>query len=160
MDCGYCIETLLEIYKKTSHSDPIYVTLLRHFIRFLTCHQFLTYATIFILTNDWWEWQNSLCWQCMAYYTHPWNSSNENTWPLTIQVIMHGRRVPNPCNVSRVAAHDVLLSPFLPPGKRWWNSYPRNKSIGFDNSYCIYKPVVYRVQYYINFATRLMLKPK
>ena len=37
------------IYRKTSHSDPIYVTLLRHLIRFLTCQQFLKQAMIFLL---------------------------------------------------------------------------------------------------------------
>ena len=36
----------------------------------------------------------------------------------------------------------------------------RDNSIGFDNSRCIWKFVVYRVQYYIHFATGLMLKPK
>ena len=60
--------------------------------------------------------------------------------------------------LAGVAAHDVLLSPFLPPGKRLWTLYLRNKSIGF--TYCIWKPVVYMVQYYIHFATGLMLKPK
>ena len=49
-----------------------------------------------------------------------------------------------------VTAHDVLLSPFLPPGKRLWNSYLRNNSIGFDisigfdNSCWVWKPVVHR----------------
>ena len=42
--------------------------------------------------------------------------------------------------LAGVAAHDVLLSPFLSPGKRLWNSYLRNKSIGFDNTRCICKP--------------------
>ena len=36
--------------------------------------------------------------------------------------------------LAGVAARGVLLSPFLPPGKRLWNLYIRNKSIGFDNS--------------------------
>ena len=48
IDCGYCIERLREIYRKTSHSDPIYVTLLLHLIRFLMWHQFVKYATIFL----------------------------------------------------------------------------------------------------------------
>ena len=52
------------------------------------------------------------------------------------QVIMHGRRGPTHVALAGVAAHDVLLSPFLPPGKRLWNSYLRNKSIGFDNTRC------------------------
>ena len=62
--------------------------------------------------------------------------------------------------LAGLAAHDVLLSPFLPPGKRLGNSYLRNKSIGFNDSRCIWKPVVYRVQYYIHFAIGLMLKPE
>ena len=73
---------------------------------------------------------------------------------------MHGRRVPA-CNVVRVAAQDVLLSPCLPPGERLWNSYLCNNSIGFDNSRCIWKPVVYRsaILYPLS-LTGLMLKPR
>ena len=74
------------------------------------------------------------------------------------QAKMHGRRGPPHVTLAGVAAHDVLLSPFLPPGKRLWTLYLRNKSIAF--TCCIWNPVVYRVQYYIHFATALMLKPK
>ena len=62
--------------------------------------------------------------------------------------------------LARVAAHDVLLSTFLPPGKRLWNLYFRNKSIGFDDTRGNWKSVVYRVQYFIHFATGLMSKPR
>ena len=42
-----------------------------------------------------------------------------------------------------VAAHDVLIRPFLPPGKSLWNLYLRDNLIGFDNWHCIWNPVVY-----------------
>ena len=45
------------------------------------------------------------------------------------------------------AAHHVLLNSLLPAGKRLWNSYPHNNSIGFDNSQFTW------VQHYIHFAT-------
>ena len=54
--------------------------------------------------SNWWGWQNSHCWKCMAYYKHLWNLLNGNTWPLYVnmgQVRMHGRRGPTPCNVSK-----------------------------------------------------------
>ena len=57
------------------------------------------------------------------------------------QVKMHGQ--PDVTLVEN-AAHDVLRSSFLPPGHRFWNLYLRNKSIGFDNSHCIWMLVVYR----------------
>ena len=59
-----------------------------------------------------------------------------------------------------VAAHDVLLSSLLPPGKHLWDSYLRNNSIGFDNSRCICKSVGCRVQYYTHFAAGLMFTAK
>ena len=65
-----------------------------------------------------------------------------------------------------VTAHDVLLSPFLRPGKRLWNSYLHKNSIGFDNSIVLIihaafeSPLSTKVQYYIHFMTGLMLKPK
>ena len=42
--------------------------------------------------------------------------------------------------LAGVTAHHVLLSTFLPPGKRLWNLYFRNKLIGFDDTRCIWKP--------------------
>ena len=114
--------------------------------------------------NNWWGRQNSVSWQCMVYYEQLWNLWNGNKWPLYVhmgQVIMHGQRGATRCNVVRVAAQDVLFSPFLPPGQRLWSSYLRNNSIGFDNSRCIWKPVVCRgaVLYPLRPAW-LMLKPR
>ena len=88
--------------------------------------------------NNWWWGQYSLCWQCMVYYKHLWNLWNGNTWPLYVHI---GR--PDVTLVG-LAAQDVLLSSFLPPGKRLLNSYLRNDSIDLNNSRCIWKPVVYR----------------
>ena len=89
------------------------------------------------------------------------------------QVMMHGRLGPTRCTLVGVAAHNVWLSLFLPPGKRLWNSYLRNSWIGFDNSRCIWKPLVYRgailfyqlrhragVEAQVFLATGFMLKSK
>ena len=107
--------------------------------------------------------EDSIGWQCMVHYKHLWNLWNGNTWPPDVhmgQVIMHGRRGLTSCNVSR-GRSTWCLAQSLPSA---WQTFVelllRNKSIGFDNSRCIWKPVVYRVQYYIHFATGLMLKPK
>ena len=52
---------------------------------------------------------------------------------------------PTQCNVSRERSTlRVSLSSFLPHDKRLWNSYLCNISIGFDNSRCMWKLVVYR----------------
>ena len=59
---------------------------------------------------------------------------------------MNGRREPTGCNVNRARSTwpHVLLSPFLTPGKRLWNSYHCKNWIGLDNSSCIWMLVVYR----------------
>ena len=88
-------------------------------------------------SNNWWGRHNSLCWQCILYYKHLWNLWNGNTWPLYAHmglVIMHGRPT---VTLVGLEAHDILLSSFRPSGKRLWNLYLRNSSIGFDNSHCI-----------------------
>ena len=52
---------------------------------------------------------------------------------------------PTQCNVSRERSTlRVSLSSFLPHDKRLWNSYLCNNAIGFDNSRCMWKLVVYR----------------
>ena len=106
-----------------------------------TFHQFLKYAMIFLLQQL----------VRMAQFTllamrnkHQWKLWNGNTWPLYVHmglVITHGR--PDVTLIG-LTAHDVLFSFFLTPGKRLWNLYLRNNSIGFDNSHCIYQLVVYR----------------
>ena len=48
----------------------------------------------------------------------------------------------------------VSSSSFLPPDKRLWNSYLHNISIGFNNSHCMWKLVVYRG------ATRYLLRSR
>ena len=87
-------------------------------------------------------------WKCMTFYV--------NIGQVKCTADGHRPHV----TLSGVAAHDVQLSTFLPSSKRLWNSYYRNKSISFDDLCCIGKPVVYRVQYHIHFATGQMLKPK
>ena len=97
----------------------------------------------FSFFNNWWRRQNSLWWQCLVYYNNLWNLWNGNTWPLYVHmglVIMHGR--PDVTLIG-LAAHDVLLSSFLPPDKRLCNSYLHNNSFGFDNLHWIWKLVVY-----------------
>ena len=71
-------------------------------------------------------------WKYMTSYVH------------MSHVIMHGRRGPTRCNVSK-GRSTWCLAQSLPvlPDKRLWNSYLRNNLIGFDNSRCIWKPVVY-----------------
>ena len=72
--------------------------------------------------------------------------SYKDTWHLYVQmgqVIMHGRRGPTRRNVSRCRS-TWCLAQYLPSaGKRLWNSYLHNNSIGFDNSHCIWKPTVW-----------------
>ena len=103
--------------------------------------------------NIWWELQNSFCWQCMVYYNHMWNLSNGNTRPLYVnmgQVIMHGRRGAARYSVSR-GRSTWCLAQFLPST---WQTFvgfisPQHfhwfdNLIGFDNSCCIWKPLVNR----------------
>ena len=60
------------------------------------------------------------------------------------QIIMHGRRGPTRCNVSR-GRITWCLDHTLPSARQsLWNLYIRNILIGFDNSHSIGKPVVYR----------------
>ena len=144
--CGYCIEPWSEIYRKASHRDPIYVTLLRHLIRFLlTCHQFLKYSMIFPL-----QWLVRTAKYPLLIMHGVLHASvkfrNGNTWSLYVQigqVIMHGRRGQTPCNVSggRSTWCFAKSLPFV------WQTFvgfisPHQFS-WFDNSRWIWKPVVY-----------------
>ena len=53
------------------------------------------------------------------------------------RVIIYGRQARPDIMLVGVPGHDVLLSPFLLPDKRLWNSYLCNNSNDFNNSRCI-----------------------
>ena len=107
------------MYRISSHSDQIYVTLLRHLIRFLTCHQFLTYATIFLL-------QQLVSMAKFPLLAIAGNITNiSEIYEMEIHDLFMSIWVRLECTadgdrphvtLARVAAHDVLLSTFLPPG--------------------------------------------
>ena len=138
IDCGYCIEPLWKTYRKK-------VTVTQFMWHYYVIWYVFSRATDFSrmqwssFVNNWRGRRDFLCWQCMVYYKHPWNLWNGNTRPLDDhmgQAIMHGDVGRPYATLLGVAAHGVLLSPFLPPGKRLWNSYLRNNSIDFGNSRC------------------------
>ena len=129
------------------YRTTIYVTLLRHLIRFLSCHQFLKYARIFLLQYL----ARTAKFHPLAMHgaLHLWNLSNGNTWSLYVhmgQVIMHSRRGPTRCNVNR-GRSTCCLAQSLPTvcGIHIFVTIRLVlDSIDFDNSCCLWKPVVHR----------------
>ena len=103
IDCDNCIQHSWAICRTRSHSDPIYVTLLRYLIRFLACHQFLKFAMIFLI-QFFWRTAKFLLFAMYGVLQASVKYIEGKTWPLYVhvgQVLMHGRRGPTRCNVSR-----------------------------------------------------------
>ena len=103
---------------------------------YLTFRQFLKYAMIFLLQQLVRTAQfTPLAMQCILH-----TSVKVMKWKYMASLCPYGSAYnawPTYVTLVGLAAHDVLLSSSLTPGKRLWNLYLRNNSIGFDNSHCI-----------------------